>query len=175
MMKIRYILVVLLLLVAVAASAAGIGATGGTLTGKDAFKKTMVSRTAQGGLKKKVIARGKDPVAPIIVLDPGATTGAFTILQYEDFPVTGTWTLASNKVTLAVDAASFATQKGPELCPAASCTPTAIWTPGRTTFSPKKSTLKAKWLVTLRQTNADGSYVEETFKFKGAGTLSPSS
>lgn len=40
-------------------------------------------------------------------------------------------------------------------------------------FNPKSQGLKAKWLVRVRQTFPDGSYVEEPFAFKGKGTLSP--
>jgi hypothetical protein len=40
-------------------------------------------------------------------------------------------------------------------------------------FDPKKQSLKAKWLITVQQTNADGSYDRETFAFNGAGALTP--
>lgn len=155
------------------ASAIDPGGLGATLTGFDRFKKTMVSRTSRGKLKKKVISRGRDSVAPSITFEAGtAESGLFAISSYESFPVAGTWTLAPHdRVTLAVDSDAFAAQKGPELCPSSSCTPTATWTPRTAKINPRTNALAAKWVVTVRQTNADGSYVEETFTFKGAGKL----
>lgn len=148
--------------------------TGGQITGTDAYRKVMVTRTPQGRFKKKVISRGKDQVAPVVALEGTSTGGTLRIASYESFLVTGTWTFgARNRVTLDVDAAAFAANKGPELCPDSSCTPTATWVARTTVFNPKTQLLKVKWLITVRQTSADGSYVEETFAFKGKGTLSP--
>lgn len=144
-----------------------------TLTGFDRYKKTMVSRTSRGKLKKKVISHGKDSVAPSISFGTGTRgSGPFTISSYESFAVTGTWTVAPHdRLTLAVDGAAFAAQKGPELCPASSCTPTATWAQRSAKVNARTNVLTAKWRITVRQTNADGSYVEETFAFKGAGPL----
>jgi len=166
------VLAVLLVLVARTSDAAPLAGLSGTLTGTDAFKRTTATRTPKGKFKKKVVGHGKDAVAPTIAFD--SASGAFTITGYEDFPVTGTWTATSKgAVTLTVDNDAFAAQKGAELCPAASCTPRATWTPRAARFDARKSALKVKWLITVRQTSADGSYVEETFKFHGAGALSP--
>jgi len=155
------------------ASAADPTGLGATLTGVDRYRKVMVSRTSRGKLKKKVISRGKDSVAPVISFGTGTSeSGPFTISSYESFLVAGTWTVVPHdRLTLAVDGAAFAAQKGPELCPASSCTPTATWTPRSAKVNPRTNLLTAKWRVTVRQTNADGSYVEETFAFKGAGPL----
>ncbi len=149
---------------------------GGQLSGTDAFRKISATKTASGRVKKRVISRGKDQVAPVVSFESNGTAGqgSLRIAAYESFQVTGTWTLgAKNRVTLAVDADAFAANKGPELCPASSCTPTATWTARTAVYNPKTQILKAKWLVTVRQTSADGSYVEETFAFKGKGKLSP--
>ena len=156
-----------------AASAVDPSGLGATLTGLDRYKKIMVSRTSRGKLKKKVISRGADPVAPSVTFGTGASeSGPFTISSYESFPVQGTWTVAPHDhLTLAVDADAFAAQKGPELCPASSCTPTATWTPRSAKVNPRTNVLSVKWRVTVRQANADGTYVEETFAFKGAGPL----
>lgn len=152
--------------------AADMRGTTWTITGAD--KLHYVTREISGNGFKRTMGNEKDIFPITITFDSTgtATSGTFSITQYESFPVVGTWSSTKeNKVTLTVDQAQLQSDLTNEVCPAASCVLESSWLPFKATLHQSKTRMNLEFVERIKWTNPDTTFEKQRYIFTGKGPL----